>query len=119
MKEGVIFGLILAVIFGGFILAVRGVGTAIEREALQRAAAIEAQADLVVASAVSRQMDAATEAVRADTQAAHSPLPYIVPFVTLGAVLVVVIVGLALAVVWQQAQLRAIAAQLRNEAAQL
>lgn len=49
-------------------------GALVDNAARERAAAIEAQAELVTSQAIARQMDAATGAVMADTRAAHSPL---------------------------------------------
>ena len=48
-------------------------GAVLDKAANERAAAINAQANLVIAQSISYQMDAATTAVQADTRAAHAP----------------------------------------------
>jgi len=118
MKQGVAFGTLVALLLGGLLFGLRGCAQLVESEGRAQAVAIAAEGQRAIDEAISRQMDAATAAVVADTRAAHSSLPCIVPFVTIGAVLALVVIGLAGALVWQQAQLKALAAQLRQEGAQ-
>ena len=118
MKEIVGTALLISLLLGGVVLGLRGCAQLVESEGRAQAVAIAAEGQRAIDEAISRQMDAATAAVVADTRAAHSPLSYIVPFVTIGAVLALVVIGLAGALVWQQAQLKALAAQLRQEGAQ-
>lgn len=97
-------------------------GRIINNAANERAAAIRAQAELEVATAVGRQMDAATAAVYADTAVAHDAVDKAATMVLIGglslALVAAIVSGVALlynTMARQVAELTAIVARMEAE----
>ena len=99
MKEGAIFGAVIALLLGIVIVGINGCNASIEAQGRAQAAAIYADGQRSIDQAISRQMDAATAAVIRDTHAAHSATNDVILLVALGVV--VTVTGGALTVaVW-------------------
>lgn len=107
IKNSVGCGLIIAVVIAALLIVPLAVRIIYDAVGNSHAAAIQAQAELEVASAIGRQMDAATAAVVADTAAAHNAVDKAATVALIGglaAALVGAIVALVAVMYHQQAR---------------
>ena len=91
MKEGILAGALVALVLGGLLFGLRGAAEMIEAEGLAQAAALQADGQRAIDYAVSRQVDAATAAVQADTRAAHALARQVAPWSVMAVVVLVAV----------------------------